>query len=132
MTGVKLIIAGTKSIEYDLITVKAINEWCACNPDKSISVIITKGMKGPETHAIEYAHNNKMLHIEFIPDRNMHGKNAVMNCNINMAKDGDELLAIYNGENKSINHLIDTMVRLDKPVWVYDISKQPIQLRRVM
>jgi hypothetical protein len=132
MPKTKLIIAGTKKITNELVTYQAINEWKLNNQDKSIGVIISGRIRGPETHAIQYANNNNISYIEFTPDWDSHGKNAVLIRNAHMAKDGDELIAIYDGKSKTANHMIDTMLTLNKPVWVYDTSHLPQQLRRII
>jgi hypothetical protein len=131
MAGIKLIIAGTKTITNELLTYQAINEWKLNNQDKSIGSIISGNIKGPETHASKYANANKIPYIEFTPDWDIH-KNAVLIRNINMAKDGDELIAIYDGKSKNASHIIDTMLTLNKPIWIYDVSNLPIRLRRLI
>jgi hypothetical protein len=89
-------------------------------------------IKGPESHAAQYAIKNNIFYVEFTPDWNMQEGKAILSRNINMAKDGDELIAIYDGINKSTNHIIDIMLTLNKPVWVYNISNFPLELRRLV
>jgi hypothetical protein len=129
---IKLIIAGSREITNNLITFKAINEWRDNNSDKLISLIISGMARGPDSHAIEYANNNHIPYVDFIPDWEQYGKKAGILRNLEMAKSGDELIAIFNGKSKGTSHMIDTMLRLSKPVWLYNIEEQPLQLRRIM
>jgi hypothetical protein len=124
MTGVKMIVAGSRTIQDRSITFWAIDDWRANNPDKYIAEIISGKAKGPDTHAIEYAQENNIPCVTYVPEWDTYGKRAGFLRNIEMSKAGDECIVVYDGSSRGTQHMIRAMEKLDKPVFIYIVSGQ--------
>lgn len=59
-------------------------------------------------------------------DWDTYGKQAGMIRNTQMAKQADSLIAIWDGRSKGTKHMIDTMSKLSKPVYVKIVDPIPL------
>lgn len=131
---IKLIIAGSRSInDYKLID-KAI-AFAEIDITR-IKEVVSGGARGIDSLAKKWAENNgikvKVMQANWsdldeepcIVRKNQYGKyNALAGINRNrqMADYADALLAIWDGESKGTNHMIECMTKLEKESWVYEL-----------
>jgi hypothetical protein len=80
--------------------------------------IVSGGARGVDTFGEIYARDNCIKVKVFPADWNTHGKKAGYLRNVQMAEYADALLAIWDGESKGTKHMIDTMKRMNKQVYV--------------
>ena len=110
----KVIIAGSRNLD-DIFYVDAavyLANW-------KITEIVSGGARGIDKAAIEYAKQNKLNFVEFMADWESQGKAAGAIRNAKMAEYGDALIAIWDGASPGTLNMINTMVKLKKPVYVY-------------
>lgn len=56
---------------------------------------------------------------EYPADWNRYGKSAGYRRNVNMGEVADAAAIFWDGESRGTKHMIDIMVRLNKPHWIY-------------
>lgn len=114
----KVIIAGSRTIsDYDFL--KSTLKSAKLIDNLNNIEVISGGAKGVDTLARQYAIDNNLKLTEMKPDYN--GKNnkfAPLKRNIDMAKYGDILIAIWDGKSTGTNHMINEMRKLGKPTYV--------------
>ena len=115
--GLKVIIAGSRTITKKHIVEDAFEEWFS---NKNVFEIVSGCAKGIDTLAIEIAKDNDYDLAKFPAkwhDENGRlDKTAGFKRNMKMAEYADVLLAIWDGESKGTKHMIDSMLLLRKPV----------------
>ena len=124
----KLIIAGSRHYrDYDLI--ENIIDMCLVqlnNPE--ITEIVSGMAKGIDTLGIEYANKHNIKVKEFPANWEVEGKAAGYKRNERMAKYGDMLIAIWDGESRGTKHMIDIAVNNKLPTIVYILKKDRQQI----
>ena len=111
----KIVIAGSRTItNYDVVK-SAIEQSGWLN---DITMIVSGCAKGVDTLALEYADNFDITTSEFEADWDKHGKSAGHIRNVEMAHYGQRLIAIQEKESTGTAHMIKTMARLNKPIFL--------------
>ena len=110
----KVIIAGSRSITDEQELFKALKQH-----PLDITEVVSGGAAGVdslgETHA-------KCLGLEltvFKAKWDLWGRKAGIIRNLDMANYADALLAVWDGKSRGTKHMIETMEKLGKPVYVY-------------
>lgn len=119
----KVIIAGSRDItDYSLlerVVDRALIEWCA---DKtSIDFVVCGCAHGVDRLGEQWAKSNGVRVIRMPADWVTYGKVAGYVRNAEMAHYGTHLVAIWDGASKGTQNMIETMGKLDKPVFVHQI-----------
>lgn len=118
----KVIIAGSRSIkDYNLI------ESCINRLDLNISLIISGGANGPDKLGEMYAVNNNIPISQYLPDWNKFGKKAGILRNIEMAKNGEILIAFHDLSSKGTKHMIDECINRGLICYVFDMNGNRIK-----
>lgn len=114
----KVIIAGGRDIEdYDLL------RRVVCDSGFVITTVISGCAKGVDTMGIKWAEEVGIPFERFPAQWGKYGKAAGPIRNIEMSKVADALIAIRKDGSKGTSHMIDTMLKLNKPVFVHWIGK---------
>jgi hypothetical protein len=116
----KLIIAGSRSIQDYNITRKAFDKLIRENPSIFITEIVSGMARGPDSHALAIAKENNIPVKKFPADWNLYGKRAGYVRNAEMANYADGLLAVYDGHSKGTKMMIELMNKITKSVFVYN------------
>ena len=94
------------------------------------AAIVSGGARGADALGERYAREHRMeLHI-YPADWKTYGKLAGFIRNAAMAHIADELVAFWDGRSHGTRNMIEQMVRLGKPVAVFDYEGQPRPLPR--
>lgn len=115
----KVIIAGSRYITDYNILLKAIEEAMYENPNLNITEVVCGEARGVDTLGKNYALKNKIKVKSFFADWNKYGKSAGYRRNQEMAKYGDFLIAIWDGNSKGTKHMIDIMKIENKPIFCH-------------
>lgn len=113
----KLIIAGSRSLDTE--TTYLIEKALCILPDQGISEVVSGNARGIDQLGAQWARFNKIPVSLFLAEWEVYGKRAGFLRNERMAKHGDALLAIWDGQSKGTKHMIDIMTKEGKPVYVY-------------
>ena len=110
----KVIIAGSRSINDIMIIRDAIESvsW-------DITEIVSGTARGADVLGEQYAFEEILDIKRFPADWEKHGKSAGFIRNEQMAKYADGLIAIWDGKSPGTNHMIHTMFKNQKPVYVH-------------
>jgi hypothetical protein len=84
-----------------------------------ITEIVSGGARGVDTDGETYSRSRDLLLKRFPADWNKKGKAAGFIRNAEMAEYADALVAVWDGESRGTKHMIDTMQKLNKPVYIY-------------
>jgi hypothetical protein len=118
---VKVIIAGSRRItEYDTVVCAVTDSWFA------ITEVISGGAAGVDRLGERYAKEHNLPFRVFPADWNRHGKYAGYKRNVEMAKNADALIAIWDGESRGTKHMIDIADLYGIQIYVHK-AKPPIQ-----
>jgi len=113
---VKVIIAGSREGFVARNVFEAIEE----SPfNGKITEIVSGAARGVDRDGEYYAKCNKLPVKQFIPNWNEYGKAAGMIRNSDMARYADALVAVWDGKSKGTKNMIDNMISLQKPYYVY-------------
>jgi len=117
----KLIIAGSRDLtEFALV------EAAVVRFHLEPSEVISGCARGPDQAGAAWASDNDVYVHSMPANWKAHGKAAGYIRNAEMAKVGDELLAIWDGKSKGTQNMIEQMVKLQKPVHIMRVSFQEI------
>ena len=111
----KIIIAGSRGIN----DIKKIERAVNSSPF-NVKIIISGCARGVDTLAIEYANSMDISVIKKPANWFKYKKQAGYIRNLEMADIADGLIAIWDGKSKGTKHMIDTMNKINKPVFIYD------------
>ncbi len=89
---------------------------------KGATVIVSGGAKGVDTLAREYAVQNGLALVEFLPDYKRFGKAAPLVRNRKIVEYCDCVVAIWDGISKGTMHAVHLAQKLQKPVNLYTIT----------
>ena len=70
-------------------------------------MIVSGGAKGADTYAREYAMNNDIPLIEFLPDYRKYGRKAPLMRDLQNVDNCDSLLAFWDGKSRGTKFTID-------------------------
>lgn len=114
----KLIIAGSRTIEDYKILLKAVNYFKLTG----IREIVSGVARGADLLGEQYGEENDIPIERFWANWNCYGKSAGYRRNKQMGHYGDALLALWDGQSKGTNHMINIMLEYRKPVWIYQTN----------
>jgi hypothetical protein len=118
MQELKLIVAGGRDFRNYVLLSCALNDM-ANGVYKDSAISIVSGMaKGADALAVHFAKQNNVTLYAKPADWNQYGKRAGFMRNTDMANFSDVLLAFWDGKSRGTEHMINTMKKLNKPVWV--------------
>lgn len=122
----KLIIAGGRGFDDYGILEKELNFYLLGVNLENVT-IISGGQKTINPDGSDYGTDylgelyarDKRIKLERYPaEWHRHGKKAGFLRNLQMAEVATHLVAFWNGESKGTKHMIDTMKKLNKPVFI--------------
>ncbi len=121
MEEFKLIVAGGRNFNDPKLLAKELLSLAnETHQDRDVSII--SGMaKGADMIAYDFAKKNHVQVYEYPANWYKYGqldKSAGFRRNEQMANAADGLLAFWNGRSPGTKHMIDTMEKLGKPVYV--------------
>lgn len=113
----KTIIAGSREVDKYSILIKAVRV-----SGFDIGGVVSGGAKGVDLLGERYAKQYKLPLYIFKADWNKYGKGAGYIRNIDMAKNAEALLAIWDGESRGTKHMIEEGKRQGLLVHVYRVD----------
>lgn len=116
----KTIIAGSRDIT-DIKTLLAAIKACGWQ----ITSAVCGKARGVDTLGEEWARLNDLPVYEFPADWNAHGKRAGYLRNVEMAKNAEALIAIWDGKSKGTGHMIDIANARGLKVFVFNSNAEP-------
>ena len=84
--------------------------YIECMPD----MIISGGAIGVDTLARQYAEQNKITIIEFLPEYSKYGRKAPLLRNIQIVENCDSVIAFWDGKSHGTKFTIDYAKKLGK------------------
>ena len=115
----KYIIAGGRDFYKIPLMEKIMSQF------SDVTTVISGCAKGADTIGMNWAANHG-LKVEMFPAKwEQYGTSAGFIRNAEMAEAGDVLVAFWNGRSTGTAHMIQTMKRLGKPIYVYDYEGEP-------
>ena len=110
----KVIIAGSRDIvdKWTIVEAVGATDWI-------IDEVVSGGARGVDRLGEEWAVIHHIPVKQFVADWDKHGKAAGIIHNNDMACYADALIAIWDGKSKGTLYMINSMVNLKKPVYVY-------------
>lgn len=126
----KVIIAGSRNYkdnkfifsELDkILTQEYFHEYGEDNGNILCDEIISGGARGVDTCSKHYAIYNKVKYREFKADWKTHGKSAGPIRNEEMAKEGDMLIAFWDGRSKGTKDMIDRAFKNKLKIYIIGI-----------
>jgi len=83
--------------------------------------IVSRGAKGVDTSAREYAADNNIPLTEYKPEYSRYGRGAPLKRNITIIENADIVLAFWDGQSKGTKFVIDSCEKRNIPIRVYRI-----------
>ena len=120
----KLIIAGSREITNKVEIFEIIRKYIETSfkvnllTDISELSIISGMAREIDSVAVKYAKENNIKLLEYPANWKNFGKSAGHIRNLEMAKDGTHLLAIWDGQSKGTKNMIDQMKKMGKSTYV--------------
>lgn len=114
----KVIIAGSRNY-HDYTKLSVVLDHELTDEDE----IVSGCAKGVDTMAINYAMIHRIPLHKYPAEWVKHGRNAGPIRNREMALFANRLIAFYNGESPGTKNMIQTMLKLGKPVTIIDINE---------
>lgn len=117
-TEFKLIVAGGRDFnDYEQLSA-ALHELAnGIYKDHAVS-IVSGTARGADALGSEFAKINNVKLYEFPADWDTYGKRAGFLRNECMANFADGLLAFWDGQSRGTKHMVETMERMGKPVYI--------------
>lgn len=107
----KIGIVGSRSLQVDL------KKYLP--PVSEISEIVSGGAIGIDTNAKNFAIENNIKLVEFLPDYKQYGKKAPLERNTKIVQYSDVIYAFWDGRSRGTKDSIDKARILGKKVFVY-------------
>lgn len=85
-------------------------------------MIISGGATGVDTYAREYARQNEIPIVEYLPDYKRYGRRAPILRNIQIVENCDFLIAFWNGTSPGTKFTVDYAVKRGVPYKVVRIT----------
>lgn len=121
MEEFKLIVAGSREVT-DIALIRKEIDWMTDELLHDRAVSIVSGMaRGPDRIAWDYAVEQGVQRYAFPAEWERYGKRAGYLRNAEMAKVADGLLAFHKDQSRGTQHMINTMLKLGKPVRVIEL-----------
>jgi len=121
----KVIIAGSRGITgdfYDSLDslLRKLSSVISIFYDRKtiIGEIVSGGARGADKLGEQWALNNDISIIKFLPDWGLYGKSAGYRRNVEMANYADILVALWDGKSRGTNHMVNIMKDKNEPVIV--------------
>ena len=108
----RIAIIGSRGVK-----VNSIGEYL---PD-GVEEIVSGGAKGVDSCAAEYARENKIPLVEFLPEYSLYGKRAPLNRNKKIAEYADEGIAFWDGYSRGTKYTINIFQKLGKKIKIVKI-----------
>ena len=108
----KVIVAGSRTISDYNVVKKAIE-----TSQFVITELVSGAARGVDRLGEKFAAENNIPTIHFYPDWIL-GRQAGILRNLEMAEYADALVAVWDGKSRGTKHMINSMTKLNKPVWV--------------
>ncbi len=105
----KLAVIGSRSL-----TIKSLSKYIP----RGVTEIVSGGAKGVDEAAKEYASENKIKFVEFLPNYQKFGKGAPLLRNLEIIRYADEVLAFWDGQSRGTEFVIENAKRSGKKVVV--------------
>ena len=115
----KLIIAGSRDLFVPIRLIKELEQFAVYSkvlPDFATE-IVHGCAEGIDSCGFEFARQDSIPIKTFKPDWDKHGKRAGPIRNSLMAEYADGLLLIWDGKSKGSKNMLETMRKLNKPVF---------------
>lgn len=112
----RLIIAGGRDFTDEALLWATIQQLFG-DPHR-ISYVVCGMAKGADRLGMKWADTHNIKVKRFWPKTNEYGLASFKLRNWEMAFEGDELLAFWNGVSGGTRHMMNAMNSLHKPVWV--------------
>lgn len=120
----RYIIAGSRTIDMGPENLKKVLELLKVQVHAGFDMILAgECPRGPDAAAKAYARWQKIDYVGYPADWDKHGKAAGPRRNADMARDGDELILIWDGESRGSLSMKMEMLRRKKPVHELIIKK---------
>lgn len=118
MTSWRLIVAGSRTITNRDEVFRAL-DWLAQNV--TVAEIVSGGCRGVDRLGEQWARaqNTPVTVCRFPAQWGTYGRAAGPMRNEEMAKHADALLAIWDGQSRGTNHMINCMRARTKPIFVW-------------
>jgi len=113
----KLLVAGSRQIKNTPEVLLCIME--AGVDLNCVSEIVSGCAAGVDTCAIRIGTELKIPVKKFPADWGEYGRSAGFIRNAEMADYSDTLVAVWDGKSRGTKHMIDTMLKLEKKVYVF-------------
>lgn len=110
----KVIIAGSRDITDKYTVIDAVK-----GAEFVISEVVSGVARGVDTLGEQWAEKNNIPVKQFPADWETFGRSAGYQRNYEMARYADALIAIWDGKSRGTLNMINSMVNLKKPVYVY-------------
>ena len=117
-TEFKLIIAGGRDFKDETTMVVELMELAERLGDGLVISIVSGMANGADRLGYQFAVNNQIQVHEFPADWEGLGKRAGYVRNAEMGQFADGALVFWDGASRGTTHMIDTMIKLGKPVHV--------------
>ena len=119
----KLIIAGSRNFDNYELAEKIINFYIERNKiDTKKLEIISGGAKGADKLGERYAKEHNIKLACYKANWVKYGKQAGIVRNSQMAKEGDALIAFWDGISRGTKNMIETALRRKLDVYVYETN----------
>lgn len=112
----KVIIAGSRTAVSYQSVVKAVQD-----SGFDITEIISGGARGADTLGEAYAKNNNITLTIMKAEWDKLGKSAGYRRNEQMARYGEAVIALWDGESRGTMHMIEIAKRLGLPLYIHKI-----------
>ncbi|MBQ3527369.1 MAG: DUF2493 domain-containing protein [Clostridia bacterium] len=89
---------------------------------KETTEIVSGGAKGIDSLAKKYALEHYIPIREFLPDYKRYRRGAPIKRNLQIIEYADTVLAFWDGTSKGTEHVIESCLKLNKPIVVYIID----------
>ena len=110
----KLLIAGSRSITNEAVTIKYVHEAIAFNNWLPTEIVSGMAKEGPDAHAIVFATVRSLPLTKFYADWNKYGNSAGMIRNAEMADYADAAVVIWDGSSAGALNMIEQMQKRNK------------------
>jgi len=115
-----LIIAGGRDFTDLNFMYQGISSITELSELKEAPTLICGMARGADLTAYEIWSWNQWPTIEMPADWGRYGRSAGYRRNAEMAAVADALIAFWDGQSKGTKHMIETMQKLNKPVWIFN------------
>ncbi len=115
----KVIIAGSRSITDPVQVAQAIKE-----SGFEVTEVVSGTARGVDTLGELWAEAASVPVVRFPADWNQYGRGAGYRRNAQMAEYADALVAVWDGQSRGTNHMIEQMESRRKPVFVATVGGQ--------